>query len=166
MTPGPPDVLAVADDTPELLRRHASAFDYTVHMRCIDTMHKAADQIERLRAVVARVAESEARRAGARGRRDPVVGVGRMIGIVDPSAKLTLKKLRELGDKAKGDEWFVEHAATADGLSRIDDGCQYGMFPIYGEAHEIEFAAACVNFVRRLLEESREPSPTERGIDG
>jgi hypothetical protein len=60
-----------------------------------------------------------------------------------------IKKLRDLAGKAEGDEWFVQHAATDDGLSRIDDGCEHGMFPIYGEAHEIEFAAACVNFVRR-----------------
>lgn len=60
-----------------------------------------------------------------------------------------IERLRELAGKAQGEEWFVEHGATGDGLSRIDDGCQHGMFPILGEAHEIAFAAACVNFVRR-----------------
>lgn len=62
-----------------------------------------------------------------------------------------IAKLRELASKAEGEQWFVQHAATDDGLSRIDDGCQHGMFPIYGEAHEIEFAAACVNFVRSYV---------------
>jgi hypothetical protein len=62
-----------------------------------------------------------------------------------------IAKLRELATKAEGEKWFVQHAATEDGLSRIDDGCQHGMFPIYGEAHEIEFAAACVSFVRNHI---------------
>lgn len=73
---------------------------------------------------------------------------------------ITLETLSPLADKAKGETWFVEHAATEDGLSRIDDGCLYGMFPIYGEAHEIEFAAACVNYVRQLLSEPRPATDT------
>lgn len=62
-----------------------------------------------------------------------------------------LAKLKKLAEKAEGEEWFVQHTATDDGLSRIDDGCEHGMFPIYGEAHEIEFAAACVNFIRKHI---------------
>jgi hypothetical protein len=59
-----------------------------------------------------------------------------------------LKRLRELAKKIDAEStWHVQHAATKDGLSRIDDGKQHGMFPIYGEAYEIEFAAAAVNFV-------------------
>ena len=58
-------------------------------------------------------------------------------------------RLRELNAKTQGGPVFVEHAATADGLSRIDDGRQCGMHPIYGEAHDIAFAAACMNYVRR-----------------
>jgi len=65
------------------------------------------------------------------------------------SKESDIQKLRELAAKAEGEEWFVQHAATDDGLSRIDDGCEHGMFPIYGEAHEIAFAAACANFVRQ-----------------
>ena len=67
------------------------------------------------------------------------------------SKRVDVEKLRQLAAKAEGEEWFVQHAATTDGLSRIDDGCQHGMFPIYGEAHEIAFAAACVNFVRNYV---------------
>lgn len=67
------------------------------------------------------------------------------------SKEQEIAKLRRLAAKAKGEEWFVQHAATTDGLSRIDDGCMHGMFPIKGEAHEIEFAAACANFVRRYI---------------
>jgi hypothetical protein len=118
MTPGPPDVLAVADDTPELLRRHASAFDYTVHMRCIDTMHKAADQIERLRVVAAQVAERERAIAEA-------------------------VRLREAL------EAIVQECCTfpiKDGLAfRCESIARGALAPILA------------------AEESREPSPTERG---
>ena len=75
----------------------------------------------------------------------------------------SIQQLRELAAKAEGEEWFVQHAATDDGLSRIDDGCQHGMFPIYGEAHEIAFAAACVNFVRQFVVPSPSPSSMEAG---
>jgi hypothetical protein len=70
--------------------------------------------------------------------------------------RIPLLRLRELGEKAKGSEWFVQHGATEDGLSRIDDGCQDGMFPIHGEAHEIEFAAACVNHIRAALSRAKQ----------
>ena len=63
-----------------------------------------------------------------------------------------IDRLRALNAKTEGGEWFVQHAATMSGLSRIDDGRNYGMHPIIGEAHDIEFAAACVNYVRALLE--------------
>jgi hypothetical protein len=61
-----------------------------------------------------------------------------------------LAKIREVlaqTTAGNGATWHVEHAATDDGLSRVDDGLQSGMFPIYGEAHDIELAALCVSFV-------------------
>ena len=65
--------------------------------------------------------------------------------------------LAALSAKAHGGEWFVQHGATDDGLSRIDDGQVYGMFPIYGERHEIELAAAAVNHIRAALAAAQEP---------
>jgi hypothetical protein len=62
-----------------------------------------------------------------------------------------IKKLRELRREIAGEEWFVWHGATKDGLSRIDDGLAHGMHPIYGEANEIEFATACVNYVLEYI---------------
>jgi hypothetical protein len=59
--------------------------------------------------------------------------------------------LHRLNSKTEGGSWFVEHGATKDGQSRIDDGRHHGMHPIYGEAYDIEFAAACVNYVRRFV---------------
>jgi len=62
-----------------------------------------------------------------------------------------LAKIREVLAKTtagEGSKWFVQHGATEDGLSVIDDGrCDSGMHGVYGEAHDIELAAACVNFV-------------------
>jgi hypothetical protein len=63
-----------------------------------------------------------------------------------------LAKIREVlaqTTAGNGATWHVGHAATEDGLSRVDDGLQSGMFPIYGEAHDVELAALCVNFVAR-----------------
>jgi hypothetical protein len=63
-----------------------------------------------------------------------------------------LKKIREVAAKTTagdGAKWFVEHAATKDGRSRIDDGRQEGMHGVYGEYYDCELAAACVNYVMR-----------------
>jgi hypothetical protein len=62
-----------------------------------------------------------------------------------------IASLIEASKKIESGKWFVEHAATDDGLSIIDDGKEFGMFPIKGEAYEIEFAAKCVNFVRNYI---------------
>lgn len=66
------------------------------------------------------------------------------------SVTADLEKIREVLAKTtagEGSKWHVEHAATHDGLSQIDDGRLDGMFQITGEAHDIELAALCVNFV-------------------
>lgn len=75
------------------------------------------------------------------------------------STTADLAKIREVlaqTTAGNGADWHVEHAATEDGLSRIDDGLQAGMFPIYGEAHDVELAALCVNFVVRHVLGTRE----------
>jgi hypothetical protein len=40
--------------------------------------------------------------------------------------------------------WFVEHGATSDGLSMIEDGRQNGLHSFCCEAHEASFIAALV----------------------
>jgi hypothetical protein len=68
------------------------------------------------------------------------------------SVTADLAKIREVLAKTTagdGATWYVQHAATRDGLSVVDDGRSEGMHGVYGEAYDIELAAACVNFVTR-----------------
>src|SRR5258708_3882715 len=61
-------------------------------------------------------------------------------------------RLRALCDKAAEGPWFVEHGARADGLSRVDDGRQHGLYSFYCEAHEAAFIAASREAVPELLD--------------
>jgi hypothetical protein len=77
------------------------------------------------------------------------------------SRKSDLAKIREVLAKTtagEGSRWFVQHGATRDGLSVIEDGrADSGMHGVYGEAHDIELAALCVNFVTRHVLGVQEP---------
>lgn len=75
-------------------------------------------------------------------------------------ARAELAKIREVLAKTTagdGAEWFVEHGATRDGRSTVVDGRDQGMHPMYGEAHECDLAALCVNYVTRHVLGVREP---------
>lgn len=47
--------------------------------------------------------------------------------------------------------WFYTHAATDDGLSRIEDGRLDGLFAFETETHVAEYVVAAANFIPDLL---------------
>lgn len=47
--------------------------------------------------------------------------------------------------------WFYTHAATDDGLSRIEDGRLDGLFAFETEAHVAEYLVAAANFIPDFL---------------
>lgn len=61
-------------------------------------------------------------------------------------------KLREMLKNQKSEKWFVEHGATKDGLSIVDDGTTFGLFPFYGESGDMEFVVAMRNQVQEILD--------------
>lgn len=50
------------------------------------------------------------------------------------------------------EKWFVEHGATIDGLTRVDDGTLHGLFAFYGEAPDMEFVVKMRNELPAILE--------------
>jgi len=63
----------------------------------------------------------------------------------------TVERLRELLGKASAGPWYLEHAATVDGLTRIDDGLQHGMYAIECEAHDAALIVEAINALPALL---------------
>ncbi len=47
--------------------------------------------------------------------------------------------------------WFYTHAATEDGLSRIEDGRMDGLFAFETETHVAEYVVAAANFIPDFL---------------
>lgn len=64
----------------------------------------------------------------------------------------TVERLRELLGKATEGPWYLEPAATTDGLAWIGDGRQHGMYPIECEAFEAELIVDAINALPALLD--------------
>lgn len=64
------------------------------------------------------------------------------------------EELKKRLEAQYSDKWFVEHGATDDGLSRVDDGTSSmeGLFPFYGEVGDMELVVMMRNELPAMID--------------